>query len=154
MNRIAGTTIVAYWLVGASTLALARLAARSGDLLANPAGWRAAAGPLVVALLGPLAARQLLREQPTVHLPVALLAIQLLAFSVGPVAYRLDAGPFLRLGATSTGVFADYGNDARLLLILGSANQIPSGLAINFLALAFLVFLIAAHRAASDAPAG
>ena len=73
---------------------------------------------------------------------------------VHPVAYRLDAGPFLRLGLSESGVHMDFGNDARMLLILGAGNQLPPGIAINLLALGAFTLLIATHRAGSAAPAG
>jgi hypothetical protein len=147
MHGIKGTVIVGYWLAGSAAMTLARLLARSGDILAHPAGWRAAAGPLVVALLALGAAWQLLHQHRVTRLPSAVLGVQLLALSVGPLAYRLDAGPFLRVALGTAGFSADLGNDARLIFILGADNRIPAGMAINVLALAALAILMASRPA-------
>lgn len=154
MKRIDGTTIVAYWLIACGALALARLIARADEIFAHPGAWRAAAGPLIVALLGFGAAWRLLRDRRAVRIPTVLLCAQLIALSVGPLAYRLDVGPFLRLGLGAFGIHANAGSDARLLLVLGSGNRIPPGLAVNALALVALAILFSAHRATtcSDDP--
>ncbi|HEY9227476.1 MAG TPA: hypothetical protein VIP11_12555, partial [Gemmatimonadaceae bacterium] len=54
---------------------------------------------------------------------------QLFAVSFGPLAYRLDAGPFVSVGVSNAAALTDSGSDARLLLILSSSNRIPPGIA-------------------------
>ena len=154
MKSIEGIVIVAYWIIGSSVLAITRLLAQVPDIVAHPAGWRAAVGPFVVAVVGVLGAVRLLNDHRAIQLPAVLLAVQLLALSVGPLAFRLDVGPFLRVAIGGLGVTTDFGNDARLLLILGSGNRVPPGAAVNLLSLTALLLLVAAHRASHSAHAG
>ena len=150
VKRIEGTVLVACWLMTCSTLALVRLVSASGDIGVHTGAWKAAAGPLIMALLSLEAARRLLRDRRTVLLPTAVLCTQLLALSAGSLAYRLDVGPFLRLGFSTLGMGTDIGSDARLLFIIGPDNRVPTGLAVNVLALAGLAILFSAHRATLD----
>jgi hypothetical protein len=153
MTRIEGTAIVAWWLIGSAALALARLVARGDDILRHLDGWRAAGGPLLVAVLALVAGIQLLRDGRS-RLSAAVLSVQVFALSAGALAFRLDVGPFVRLGVTAEGLRADAGNDARLFAILGAENHIPWGVAVNLLALAALLILAKARRTTLEAHAG
>jgi hypothetical protein len=148
MQRIEGNVLVAYWLIGSSLVALGRLVAEGNDIVAHPAGSRAAVGPLVVALASLVAGWRLLRWRGGFRLGAALLGVQLVAVSAGPLAYRLDVGPFFRVGFASSGGIAGFGSGAHLLFIAGIGNHVPPGISINLLALGALVVLFATHRAA------
>ena len=150
MERIDGKHIVAVWLLTSSLVALLRLATLTPDIVAHLSAWRAALGPFVAALLGIVAAWRLFRRGDGVRLAGVVLLLPVIALSVGPLAYQLDVGPFVRLGITGTRTFAAVGSDARLLLILGSGNHVPSGIAINVATLAAFGILLASRRPASD----
>jgi len=96
----------------------------------------------------------LFRRGDGVRLAGIVLLLSVIALSIGPIAYGLDVGPFVRLGITNTGTFVAIGSDARLQLILGSGNRVPSGMAINVATLAVLGILLVSRRAASDERAG
>ena len=115
LERIEGKDIVATWLLSSSLVALIRLASRMPEILAHLSAWRAAVGPFVVALLGILAAWRLFRRGDGVRLASIVLALPIIALSIGPLAYQLDVGPFVRLGITGTRPVADIGSDAQLL---------------------------------------
>jgi hypothetical protein len=138
----------AYWLIGQAVVALAVLMSRAPAFLANAAGWRAFVVPLMLAVLGIWAGASLLRSSRCRHVVLGLFGIQLLALSLGPVAYRLVVGPYLLVHLGPGGWHISAGVDAHYLAILGSANRVPAGLAVNVIALLPVIVLLTrrAHR--------
>lgn len=143
VRRLDGTVAAAWWLIVSGVLTVVRLLERRGDVVTHLAAWRAVVGPTLFALVAFVAARDLLRDGRAVRMPAMLLGLQILAFSAGPLAYRLDAGLFVRIGFGTAGAGINVGSDARLLLIAGSRNTVPPGVAINVLAIAALALLLA-----------
>jgi hypothetical protein len=154
MHRIEGRALVAYWLLVSCSYAAIRLLMTLPELLRNLDGWRAAAGPALAGTLGIIAAIRLLRRRGGFRLAAVVLTSQVLTLSLGALAYRLDVGPFVRVAATGNRLAVDVGNDARLLLILGSGNHVPAGVAINVVALGVLSILVASRHAILDVAAG
>lgn len=148
MRPLEGRTLVAYWLIGCGIVAMVRLVARAPALLDNPAGWTAAAGPAIAILLGLVAAAQLLRSARGLLLAAAVLSAEAVGLSVGPLAYRLDVGPFLHLSAVSAHLGLRLGYGAHLLLIVGEGNRVPEGIALNLFAVAILCVLAGSSTAA------
>lgn len=79
MRRIEGAAIVAWWLIASAVLALARLLAHADDIIRHLDGWRAAAGPLLVAVLAIVAAVHMLRDGPDSWLSFVVLSVQVFA---------------------------------------------------------------------------
>jgi hypothetical protein len=154
MHRIEGRVLVAGWLIVSSSYAIVQLLTSLPELSLNLDGWRAAAGPGLVCALGIFAAIRLLRGRAGFRLAATVLALQVLALSLGVIAYRLDVGPFVRVVASGSGLGFDVGNDARLLLIVGSGNNVPEGVAVNVAALGVLLVLVASRRAELSVAAG
>ena len=142
----------AYWLASSALLSFAALIGDAPALWAHRAGWRAAAGPLVIAVLEAVAAGRLLRDTGGVRLGAAALALQAIAISVGPIAYRLVAGPYVTLAASEAGWRIGGGLEAHLLLILGAGNRVPAGLALNLSALLALTVLLATRSTSAAEP--
>lgn len=137
--------LVAYWLLLGAITAIATLAQNASTIATHPAGWRAAAGPLLVIIASIVSAVILLQNRlprRTGWLLAGLVAIaQAASISIDQLAYRLVAGPFLAL-TMAPHIALRAGSDAHLLLIIGNGNRVPDGLAINIIALSLLVVVI------------
>jgi len=142
----------AYWLASSALLSFAALAGDSPALWAHRAGWRAAVGPPAIAVLEAVAAGRLLRDRGGVRLGGAALALQLIAVSAGPIAYRLVAGPYVTLADSAAGWRIGGGLEAHLLLILGAGNRVPAGVALNLAALLALIVLLATRSTSAAEP--
>ncbi len=99
--------------------------------------------PLLVAVLTVVIGIRLLARDTgpgSWFMAQAVFAMQVPAFSAGPITYRLVVGPFLTitLAGQTLGFGLHGGVDAHLLLITGGASHLPFGIAVDLVALAGL----------------
>ena len=133
-------SIIGVWLIAANAIGVGALLIHLPSIVAHPAGWRAWLGPLVIGGIGITAGYRLLRSRSGWALALVNLLPQTVAVSAGPLAYRLVVGPFLAIRLDAAPQLSG-GIDAHLLLIVGSVNQIPTGIAVNLIpCLALIVF--------------
>ena len=142
-----GRRMVACWLCVCALISLTILIVRLSEVLEHPDGARAALIPATVALAELVGAARLVHAPSGSRFFASLtLLVQLFAFSGGPIAYRLIAGPYLMLGTTNArSIHAWWGIDAHFLSVLGPSNRVPSAFALNVSALLALAVLFAGH---------